>query len=452
METLFLMYTHWPLPPKLYDTSMHEQRDAVRKRLSEANRKFDAEYAGDSIERQPVHTVYGGAHLFKAETAAKLGSLAQKHLETYASDPAALSASLGLPKRLAVPVYSRVLAKLKSEPVEDYRIDFEDGYGNRSDDEEDHHAVQAAKEVARGMNSPALPPFIGIRIKPFTEALAERSMRTLELFMGTLLTETNGALPSGFVVTLRKVTIPEEVTALVQIFNLLEAEHGLASGTLRIELMIETPQSIIGAEGRIAIPGLMRAAGKRCRGLHFGAYDYTAACNVSAEFQGMQHPCCDFARHAMQVCTAGTGVTLSDGATNILPVGTCKDEVHRAMRLHFDQTHRSLKHGFYQGWDLHPAQLPTRYAAVYSFFLEGLEAASARLRNFVDKAAQATLVGNVFDDAATGQGLLNYFLRAYNCGAITEEEALSSGLSLDELRSRSFLKIVEGRRARAVHS
>ncbi len=86
--------------------------------------------------------------------------------------------------------------------------------------------------------------------------------------------------------------------------------------------------------------------------------------------------------------------------------------------------------GFYQGWDLHPAQLPTRYAAVYAFFLEGLDAASDRLTNFVTKAAQATLVGEVFDDAATGQGLLNYFLRAMNCGAITEREAVEqSGLT-----------------------
>src|SRR5436853_5244573 len=102
--------------------------------------------------------------------------------------------------------------------------------------------------------------------------------------------------------------------------------------------------------------------------------------------------------------------------------------------------------GFYQGWDLHPAQLPTRFAAVYSFFLEGLEPASERLRNFVRKAAQATLVGDVFDDAATGQGLLNYFLRALNCGAITEDEAVTmSGLTLDELRSRSFVRILRNR-------
>jgi hypothetical protein len=108
---------------------------------------------------------------------------------------------------------------------------------------------------------------------------------------------------------------------------------------------------------------------------------------------------------------------------------------------------RSLEGAFYQGWDLHPAQLPTRYAAVFAFFLEGLDAASARLRNFVEKAGQATLVGEIFDDAATGQGLLNYFLRALGCGAITEPEAVEkSGLTIAELRSRSFGTILRGRR------
>jgi hypothetical protein len=120
--------------------------------------------------------------------------------------------------------------------------------------------------------------------------------------------------------------------------------------------------------------------------------------------------------------------------------------VHRAWKLGYDHTRHSLMHAFYQGWDLHPAQLPIRYAACYAFFLEGLEAASLRLKTFIEKAAQATLVGDVFDDAATGQGLLNYFLRAVNCGAITEEEVAATGLTLEEIRTRSFLKILDGRR------
>ncbi|PYP42571.1 MAG: phosphoenolpyruvate kinase, partial [Gemmatimonadetes bacterium] len=87
-----------------------------------------------------------------------------------------------------------------------------------------------------------------------------------------------------------------------------------------------------------------------------------------------------------------------------------------------------------------------RFAALYSFFLDGIEAAGVRLRNFVGKAAQATLVGDVFDDAATGQGLLNFFLRGLNAGAITEAEALAmTGLTAEEFRGRSFVGIMRAR-------
>ena len=130
-----------------------------------------------------------------------------------------------------------------------------------------------------------------------------------------------------------------------------------------------------------------------------------------------------------------------------MQIAANRASVHHAWALHYADVRRSLIQGFYQGWDLHPAQLATRYAAVYAFFLEGLDAAGQRLRNFVAKAAQATLVGDVFDDAATGQGLLNYFLRGINAGALTEEEATArTGLTLEEFRGRSFLRIMEGRK------
>jgi hypothetical protein len=215
-----------------------------------------------------------------------------------------------------------------------------------------------------------------------------------------------------------------------------------------MELMIETPQSIINSRGEIALPALVDAARGRCRGAHFGTYDYTAACNVTASEQNMLHPACDYARQAMLVSLAQRGVFLSDGATNIMPISRTGDSgpVHRAWRLHIEHIRHSLVNAFYQGWDLHPAQLPSRFAAVYSFFLEGLPAATARLKNFIERAAQATLVGDVFDDAATGQGLLNYFLRGLSCGALTQDEVQATGLTLDELRTRSFLRILESRR------
>jgi len=397
--------------------------------------------------RQPVHTVYGGAHLFKADTARRLGARALAALDEHGAEPEAFAAALGLTVDavLARTIRERVVDKLRREPVEDFRIDFEDGYGNRPDAEEDGHAASAAGEVSRGLRESALPPYIGIRIKPLSAELAARSLRTLDIFVRTLVGDA-GALPPNFVVTQPKITQTSQVPALVDRLDQLERETGLPAGALRIELMIETPESVLDPRGACAIPALVEAARGRCRGAHFGTYDYTASCNITAAHQQMTHPACDFAKHMMQVSLAPTGLWMSDGATNVMPVGE-RATVHAAWRLHATHVRHSLVGGFYQGWDLHPAQLPSRYGAVFAFFLEGLDAASARLRNFVEKAAQATLVGDVFDDAATGQGLLNYFLRALNSGAITEEEAVEkSGLTVEELRSRSFVEILKRRR------
>jgi citrate lyase beta subunit len=408
--------------------------------LDKANARVSEQFPGDSPARQPVHTVYGGAHLFKADAASKLGAVALRSLQEHAPDAATFAAVFGLDPSLADRIYLRVIDKLTQEPVEDFRIDFEDGFGNRPDEEEDRFALSAADEVAAGLTAHTLPPSIGIRIKPLNDELKRRALRTFDLFLSRLPT-----LPPNFVVTLPKVTSPEQVTALASACDAYEYWRELPAGTLRFELMVETTQSIFAADGGVALPRLIAEGNGRIVAAHFGTYDYTAACGITAAHQQMLHPVCDFAKHVMQVTLAGTGVWLSDGATNVMPIGS-RDVVHRAWRLHAEHVRHSLVTGFYQGWDLHPAQLPSRYAAVYRFFLEGLAAASERLKNFVQKAAQATLVGDVFDDAATGQGLLNYFLRAMNCGAITEQEAVDmSGLSLDELRSRSFVSILKRR-------
>lgn len=463
--------------------------------LKTANTAFGAAYPGEGSARQPVHTVYGGAQIFKADTAQKLGATALHALQEYAPDfitfgralqlrgcekfPKSKASIAALRKRLernpeavkrthpdawlAYTMYARVIDKIKQEPVEDFRIDFEDGYGNRPDAEEDGHAEFTAKEVARGMAEGILPPFIGIRLKPFSEELKYRSIRTLDIFISTLIAQTRGKLPANFVITYPKVVMPEQVKALVELCEQLEMKTGIARGSLKIELMIETPQSIIDKNGEFALPKLVRAAQGRCVAAHFGVYDYTASCNITAEYQTMVHPACDFARHVMKVSLAGTGIWISDGATNVMPVGhhravkggkplTAKQKkentevVHRAWKLDYDHINHSLLNAFYQGWDLHPAQLPVRYAAVYRFFLEGFDMAALRLKTFIEKAAQATLIGDVFDDAATGQGLLNFFLRGISCKAITEEEAMTTGLSISELRSRSFVKILDSRK------
>jgi citrate lyase beta subunit len=408
--------------------------------------------------------VYGGAHLFKADTAARLGATALRVLDEYAPDAATLASALGIPPASADRVYARVREKLTREPVEDFRLDFEDGYGNRPDKDEDDHAESAAVEVAAAAKNGTLPPFIGIRIKNLGDELRDRALRTLRLFMDRMLKETRGQLPPNFVVTLPKILRSADPQLLAQTMSMVEASNKLPQSTLRMELMIETPQSIFDERGLVSLPSLVAAARGRVVAAHFGTYDYTASLGVTAAHQHMRHPVCDFARGVMQVALAGTDVWLSDGATNVLPVpihrtadaapltpaqiADNRAAIHRAWRLHYHDIRHSLTNAFYQGWDLHPAQLVTRYAAVYAFFLESLDAASERLRNFISKAAQATLVGEVFDDAATGQGLLNFFLRALNCGAVREDEiGALTGLTLEELRSGSFVKIVGGRRA-----
>jgi citrate lyase beta subunit len=399
------------------------------------------------MTRQPVHTVYGGAHLFTPDTPAKLGAIALKALREHAPDAPTLGAVLGLDSALTARIYPRVVAKLEREPIEDFRIDFEDGFGTRPDAEEDDVARKAATAVVAAMKAGTLPPGIGIRIKNLGDETGHRALRTLKLFLSTLVEGTGGALPPNFVVTLPKITAPDQVSTLVAACAALEKAHKLATGTLKFEVMIETAESVFSRDGRIALPEFIARGQGRITAVHFGTYDYTAAMGITAAHQGMLHPSCDFAKNVMQVALSGTDVWLSDGATNVMPVGKDRSVVHAAWKLHADQVRHSLVTGFYQGWDLHPAQLVTRYAAVFAFFLEGLGPASDRLKNFVQKAAQATLVGDVFDDAATGQGLLNYFLRAMNCGAITESEAVEmSGLAVAEIQSRSFAKILEGRR------
>jgi citrate lyase beta subunit len=455
--------------------------------LDEANSKFQKLYPGDRSERQPVHTIYGGANLFRSDSAISLGQRALENLRTYAPDFLTFGRVFNLrgihqinathdmmkqeyeslstqekkdhPARLSYEVYYKVIRKLETEAIEDFRIDFEDGYGNRSNEEEDQTAADAAKEVAKGMKDGTLPPFIGIRIKPFTEEMKERGLRTLDIFLTTLTKETKGQLPENFVVMLPKVTIPEQPETLASFFDILEEELDLKKAVLKMEMMVETTQSIMDIDGTNPLYRFIKASNGRCIAMHFGTYDYTASAGITAKYQEMDHPVCDFAHHMTKVALAHTGIWLSDGATNTMPIGPHRGEhlnegqfaenqyiVHRAWKKGYDHIRHSLWNGMYQGWDLNPAQLPMRYAAVFAFFLESYDDAVERLKTFVEKAARATLIGDVFDDAATGQGLLNYFLKALNSGAITEEEVLRTGLTMDEIRGRSFKKILENRK------
>jgi len=474
-----------------------ESLQEISLRLEQAHKALLRRYPGPPSGRQPIHVVYGGAHIFRSGTAKRLGELALKSLDEHGADFAAFARAVGLAGANSLPespdaaasiaksieadpeaarrenpaawfahtVYRRIREKLRREPVEDLRIDFEDGYGNRPDDEEDGHAAAVAGEVSAGLNAGELPPFVGIRIKPLNEELRERSIRTLDIFLTTLAEKSRGELPKRFYITLPKVALPDEVAVLADICSRLEPLLEFEPGALRIELMVETPHAIFNERGEANLLALVGAARGRCAAVHFGPYDYTASLQIAATYQPIAHFASDFARGVMQVALAGTGIRIADGPTNIMPIPphrAAKDgatlsarrveenraAVHRGWKIHFENVRRSLGNGYYQGWDLHPAQLPARYAAVYSFFLENLDASAERLRNFIEKAAQATRVGQVFDDAAMAQGLLNYFAQAINCGALTAEEVQRlTTLSAAEIRSGSFLKILAQRQA-----
>ncbi len=412
-----------------------------------------------SNKREPVHVVYGGAQLFTAETFAKVGKLALKSIEDFAPTAAEFEACFDIDPKLQI--FDRVAQKLKTGAIEDYRIDFEDGYGSRPDSEEDKDGVRAAQELAKAAKTGSLPPFFGIRVKSLSDECKARSLRTLDLFVSTLSQELSGKIPSGFLITLPKVVTSSEAATFAAELAKIEKKLGIPNGVLRFEVMVETPQLLMSRKGICELPLLIDAAQGRLEAAHFGAYDYTAACGIAASHQTLSHPACDFARQMMKLAFSGTSVRLSDGATNVMPIGPHRSKngaplnpaemeenratVHRAWKKSFHDVSQSLAQGFYQGWDLHPAQIPVRYAAVYVFFRQNHAPATARLKTFLEKAAQASLSGNVFDDAASGQGLLNFFLQGLSCSAFTEEEALVAGLSLDELKEKSFLRIAQSR-------
>jgi citrate lyase beta subunit len=375
-------------------------------RLAIADARLASRYPGSSLTRQPVHTVYVPADRFRAGLAADYGAAALAAVQAHGPLP------------FSDEVTARVLAKLRREPVEDLRIDFEDGYGTYSDAEEDAAARSAAATVKGG----GLPPFIGLRCKSLEAPTRRRAIRTLDVFLDEL-----GPLPPGFVITLPKVSAVEQVDAMVVLCGRLETAHGLAAGSLRFEVQIETPPAVLGASGGATLARMIHAAAGRCVGLHYGTYDYSASLGIAAQFQSMEHPVADYAKAVMQVAAAGTGVRLSDGSTNIIPVGDTA-AVQAAWDLHARLVRRSLERGFYQGWDLHPAQLPTRFGATYALYREAAPAAVERLSRYLERQW-----AGILDEPATARALARFLLRGLDCGALDETDVEFERSTLDQL-------------------
>ncbi len=373
--------------------------------LAAADAARTARYPGPPRGRQPVHTVYVPADQVGPDTVTEWGAAALAVLDT--AGP--------LPEHAALE--DRVRGKLRSEPIEDLRVDAEDGYGSRSDAEEDDDVRAAARAVATVLAGPAAPSFVGLRMKSLEPATRRRGLRSADLFLETLLVA--GPLPAGFRFTLPKVTSVEQVEAMVTVCVALEEAHGLPA--LPFEIQVETPQAVLGPDGRALVAPMITAAAGRCAGLHYGTYDYSAALGVAAAEQSLRHPVADHAKAVMQVAAAGAGVPVCDGSTNVLPVGGPSD-VEAARRLHAELITRSLRRGFYQGWDLHPGQLPTRYAATFAFFREGLQPAADRLRRWLDRADSGVL-----DEPATARALAGYLVRGLDSGALDPAEVVAAG-------------------------
>ncbi|HWJ66427.1 MAG TPA: aldolase/citrate lyase family protein [Nocardioides sp.] len=382
--------------------------------LADADAALAAGYPGDRGVRQPVHTVYVPGDRYDEHTVTEWSEDARSVLALHGRSAIEVAEALDLRPSLAAEVYDRVTAKLEAEPIEDLRIDFEDGYGARPDADEDAAVLAAAGVLAAAVRAGTATPFHGIRIKSFEAPTRRRGLRTLDLFLGEIARA--GGLTDGFVVTLPKVTSVEQVTAMVTALDALEQAHGIAAGSLRFEIQVETPQAILGSDGTALIARMITAGAGRVTGLHYGTYDYSASLGVAAAYQSMEHPVADHAKDVMQVAAAGTGVFVSDGSTNVLPVGD-RDAVRAAWRLHLRLVRRSLARGIYQGWDLHPAQLPSRYVATYSFFREGLDVAAARLRAYVHGGESSYL-----DEPATAAALAAFVLRGVECGAVGVDE------------------------------
>jgi citrate lyase beta subunit len=391
----------------------------INHRLEDADAALARDYPGERAGRQPVHTLYVPADQVQPELLASYANRAQMSIVEFGAE--FLDVVEG-----DEDLVGRVLAKLEREPVEDLRIDFEDGYGARSDEEEDETVRETAAVVAGWVKDGAAPPFHGIRFKSLEPATRARGLRTLALFVEGLAGD--GALPDGFVVTLPKVTSVDQVEAMTVAAECVEKDLSLRSGSLRFELQIETPQAVVGSDGTVQVARMIHASAGRCVGLHYGTYDYSADLGIAPAQQSLEHPAADHAKAVMQAAVAGTGVRLSDGSTNVLPVGD-GDAMRAGWANHRRLVRRSLDRGLYQGWDLHPAQLPTRFAATFEFFRSGLEPAVERLRAY-GKVEPA----RIQDEPATVRALAAFLLRGLDCGALSDAEVVTaSGLNLNKL-------------------
>lgn len=378
-------------------------RERIEQILTPVDAELAARFPGDRPVAQPAHTVYVPAADVDVDTprvwAGQALELAGQRHEVLAELADADAVAL-------------VVERLRTNPIEDLRIDLEDGYGWRDDTVEDAHARRAG-EILRAWTSdrPYAPRMAGVRAKGLGERERPRGLRTLELVL-----EAAGGVPDGFVFTVPKLRDVRQVDAVNTLCEELERVHGVPSGALRYELQVEIPQAILGPDGRATVAEAIHRGGRRLSGLHYGTYDYSAACGIVSSQQSLAHPVADHAKAVMQAAAAQTGVWISDGSTQIMPTGST-EHVEAAVRRHHALVIRSLERGYYQGWDMHPGHLVTRWLAVIGFFRSAMPTAAARLQAYFERT-----VGDVVDEPATALSLATVIDRGLAAGAFDVAE------------------------------
>lgn len=371
--------------------------------LAPVDAQLSACYPDTATDDQAVHTVCVSGADAHVGTPDEWGDAALSLLQTHRGAVTELCSD---------DTMERVAAVLARQPIVDLRIDFEDGYGWRSDASEDRHARAAGRTLhALTSGENRGPRWCGIRPKGLSPHERRRAMRTLELVL-----DGAGGVPAGFVFTVPKLRAAEQVRAVVVMCEELERAHGLADRSLSFELQIESPQAVIGANGTVTLARAIHEADGRCSGMHYGTYDYSAACGIASQHQSLEHPVADHAKALMLVAAAQTGIRVSDGSTQVVPEGS-PAEIDDALARHFRLVTRSLQRGYYQGWDMHPGHLVSRWSAVFRFYRAALGAAAPRLQHYLDGRGRA-----VVDEPATAQALASVVLRGLACGAFAEND------------------------------
>lgn len=427
-------------------------------RLEELAQQWASLYpiSGDNIQGSnnsktlaPVmHTVYGGAHLYKTDTVTKLQSKARESFTTLVPEETTLAKVFNIHAEsqskttwLTHTVYQKIKHRLEGASIQDFRIDFEDGFGPRPSAEEDFYAQAAADALANTVHHGLVPCRIGIRIKSMGNQTRQRALRTLTLFLGRFISQCPLPLPNPFIVTLPKVEFKSEPADLNQALTHLESEFGLVHNSIKMELMVESPLALMDSSGVCPLPSFAEACKERLLGVHLGAYDLTAGMDVPGPFQDLSHPACVYARTLMKAAFGSSSIELADGASHLIPIGEPSDIQSMWGRI-YQHVRRSLSEGYYHGWDIHPAQIPPRYAALYTFFLDHQENTTRRLKQLLETYTKASRVGVAFDDAASGSGLLNFFRKGFSCGAFASEDLKAAGLSIEDLQVPSVAHLL----------